>query len=218
MALQIKAVIFDRDGVLTYFDVVSAVAFFQPLLPISLEEIARRWVKRGKEIGFPRSLGEEVVFFREFWAAISAELGLSDEICSQLQRFEYTSCMLPFLDARPALLEVRQRKLGIGVLSNFSLASLDGSLAAVDLAELVDVACAATVIGAAKPDAKAYLTITQLLGVQPEECLFFDDEIVCVEGGRAVGMQAYLVDRQSTKHDITKGIVCDLTAVAQILG
>ena len=134
------------------------------------------------------------------------------------ERFEYTSCMLPFLDARPALLEARQRKLGIGVLSNFSLASLDGSLAAVDLAELVDVACAATVIGAAKPDAKAYLTITQLLGVQPEECLFFDDEIACVEGGRAVGMQAYLVDRQSTKHEIAKGIVCDLTAVAQILG
>lgn len=216
--VEIKAVIFDRDGVLTDFDVATALAFFQPLLPISLTEIARRWAKMGKEIGFPRSLAEETIFFREFWAAISVDLGLSDEIQSQLQRFEYTSCMLPFLDARPALLEARQRKLRTGVLSNFSLASLDGSLAAVDLADLVDVACAATVIGVAKPDAKAYLTITQRLGVQPQECLFFDDEIACVEGGRAVGMQAYWVDRKRTEHAIAEGIVCDLTAVAQILG
>jgi len=216
--VEIKAVIFDRDGVLTDFDVATAVAFFQPLLPISLAEIAHRWAKRGKEMGFPRSLVEETTFFREFWAAISVDLGLSDEIQSQLQRFEYTSCLLPFLDARPALLEARQRKLRTGVLSNFSLASLDGSLAAVDLAELVDVACAATVIGAAKPDATAYLTITQRLGVQPQECLFFDDEIACVEGGRAVGMQAYWVDRKRTEHVIAEGIVCDLTSVAQILG
>ncbi|MCX6049803.1 MAG: HAD-IA family hydrolase [Chloroflexi bacterium] len=215
--MPIKAIIFDRDGVLTYFDLKTALAFFQPLVPLTVEEIADKWRRRGKAIGFPRNLMEEINFFRDFWDAISDELRLASEVRQQLQQFEYTGCIQPFGDARPALIELRQRALPIGVLSNFSLASLEVSLAAVNLSDLIDVACAATVIGAAKPAAEAYQTVSRLLQVEPDECLFFDDEIDCVEGARAVGMHAYLVDRQRTEHALAEGVVCDLTAVSQIL-
>ncbi len=215
--MSVKAIIFDRDGVLAHFDLKLALAFFQPLLPLTLDELADKWKRQGKKVGFPRNLAEEITFFQGFWDVISDELSLSSEIREQLQQFEYTSCMQPFGDARPTLLDIRQRKLPIGVLSNFSLASLDASLIAVNLIDLVDVACAATVIGAAKPAAEAYLTISRLLGVEPNECLFFDDEIACVEGGRAVGMHAYLVDRRRTEHALAEGVVRDLTVIAQIL-
>jgi HAD superfamily hydrolase (TIGR01509 family) len=215
--MSIKAVIFDRDGVLTYFNLPTALAFFQPRLPLSLEEIAAKWRRRGQAVGFPRTVAEELAFFRDFWDAISDEFGLSAEIRQQLQQFEYTQCLRPFPDARSTLLDVRQRKLRTAVLSNFSLASLNASLAAVDLADLVEVACAAPVIGAAKPAAEAYLTVSHLLGVRPEECLFFDDEIIYVEGARVVGMHAYLVDRRLIRHAIATGTVRDLTALAQIL-
>jgi putative hydrolase of the HAD superfamily len=215
--MPVKAVIFDRDGVLTNFDRAAALAFFQPRLTLSLEEIADRWADWGEKVGFPRTLVEEKLFFQEFWNTMGDELNLPGEIRRQLQQFEYTSCMRPLPDARPMLLEVRQRGMRTGVLSNFSLASLPASLVAVNLADLVDVACAATVIGAAKPAPEAYLTASRALGVQPEECLFFDDEIVCVEGGRAVGMRAYLVDRQRTHHAIAEGVVRGLTAISQIL-
>jgi HAD superfamily hydrolase (TIGR01509 family) len=215
--IAVKAVIFDRDGVLTYFDLPTAIAFFQPLLPLSLDEIAQKWRSRGEQVGFPRTLPEEITFFRGFWDALSNEVALSVEIRQQLQRFDYTSCLRPYPDARPTLLDARRRNLRTAVLSNFSLASLHTSLAAVNLADLVEVACAATVIGAAKPAAAAYLTICRQLKFQPEECLFFDDEIECIEGGRAVGMHAYLVDRRRTEHAIAAGVVRDLSAIAQIL-
>ena len=147
--MPVKAIIFDRDGVLTFFDITVALAFFQPLLPLTLEEIGETWAIRGKKVGFPSNLAEELTFFQGFWDAISDELNLSTEIRQQLQQFDYTSCLRPFPDARPALLDARQRQLRTGVLSNFSLASLDVSLAAVHLADLVEVACAATVIGVA---------------------------------------------------------------------
>lgn len=215
--MRVKAVIFDRDGVLTYFDVAVATAFFQPLLPFSLEEIADKWGKWGKKVGFPRNMAEEQRFFRGFWDVIAAELNLSLTIREQLHKFNYTSTMRPFSDVRPILQKLRTHGLRTGVLSNFSLASLDASLEAVELADLIDVACAATVIGAAKPTPAAYLFASQALGVQPAECLFLDDEIDCVEGGRAAGMRAYLVDRRRSEHALTEGIICNLTAIPEIL-
>jgi len=216
-AMPIRAVIFDRDGVLTSFDMELAAAFFQPLLPITLDELFQRWQQWGKTVGFPRSIAEEHDFWYGFWNLLSDDLALAAAVRSQLQRFDYTSVIRPFPDAKPALMESRQRGLRVGVLSNFSLASLDATLAAVGLAELVDIACAATALGAAKPAPASYLSVTHSLGVAPNECLFFDDEPPCVEGAQALGIHAYLVDRHLDDHVLSQRIVRDLSALPTIL-
>ena len=213
---RVKAIVFDRDGVLTDFDLDAAAAFFQRLLPLSLQEMNERWEAWGNKVGFPRSAHEEHEFFRSFWTTIGDELELPETVCTQLIRFDYTSCMRAFPDARPALIATRRRNLRAGVLSNFSLASLDASLQATGLADLVDIACAAPVIGFSKPEQEAYLTVARALGVEPQECLLFDDELPCVEGARELGIQAYLVDRRRAQHAINDGIVCDLSALPEI--
>ncbi len=215
--MQIKAVIFDRDGVLTYFAVAEAVTFFQPLLPLSLEKISQQWKQWGKAVGFPQNLTEEKRFFETFWHKISTEYRLSDEARKQLLQVDYALFLRPFSDARPALLEVRRRRVRTAVLSNFTLASLERSLVAVNLADLVEKAYASIVIGATKPSLEAYEIASHSLEVLPEECLFFDDEPDCVEGGRLAGMHAYLVDRRRTTHAVKDKIVCDLTAIPEIL-
>jgi putative hydrolase of the HAD superfamily len=193
--VTIRAAVFDRDGVLTTFDLAAADAFFRPRLPLGLREIVARWETFGKQNGFPRSVAEEQEFFARFWNSIADECSSPPAIRDELLRFDYTTCMAAYADARPALEAARRNGLKIGVLSNFSLASLEHSLEATGLSDLIDCACAATVIGASKPQPKAYFTIAQQLGVAAEECLFFDDEAVCVEGARAAGMCAYQVDR-----------------------
>ncbi len=45
-----------------------------------------------------------------------------------------------------------------------------------------------------KPAPGAYLDATRLLGVDPSEVIFLDDMTYCVDGARAVGMHAVLVD------------------------
>jgi HAD superfamily hydrolase (TIGR01509 family) len=47
--------------------------------------------------------------------------------------------------------------------------------------------------GLRKPDAKAYLSAMQSLGVTPKECLLVDDRPLNVEAARAVGMDAILM-------------------------
>ena len=189
------AVIFDRDGVLTYFAEDEIQAFFASRLPISVGTLIGRWQAWGTRVGFPRSTDEEDAFFRGFWNSLADELQLTSAVRTELLTLSYTQFIHPFADARPALVAARAAGLRIGVLSNFSLASLNESLQIVGLADLVDIACAATVIGASKPDPAAYNTVLRALQVSPERCLFFDDEQPCVDGARAVGMHAYLVDR-----------------------
>lgn len=212
-----RAVIFDRDGVLTRFNLEYAADFFEPLLPITLEELGADWFRWGAQVGFPTDLAGETIFWQSYWDDISARFNLDKTIRSQLQQFDYTSVVHPFPDAWPALQAARQFGLRTGVLSNFSLASIHASLAAAGLADLVDVAHAAPVIGAAKPQPEAYLSVLDPLKVRPEECLFFDDEEGCVEGARRLGMHAYLVDRRRHEHALKEGIVSDLSALPAIL-
>lgn len=215
--MSIRAVIVDRDGVLTDFDMAAAAAYFAPLLPISLWEMSDRWEAWGTQTGFPRSMEEERSFFPGYWDALADEFGLDMQARSALHAFDYTRFLKPYPDVRPSLLYARQAGLKVGVLSNFTLASLEPSLQGAGLADLVDAACAATIIGASKPTPAAYHIAAAALETAPHECLFFDDEQPCVDGARATGMTAYRVDRNRSKHDLASGIVCDLSGIKAAL-
>jgi HAD superfamily hydrolase (TIGR01509 family) len=214
---MLQAVIFDRDGVLTYFDMAPAIAYLEPIVQLSIDEIAQRWWQWRDPAATPTDVVEEQALFAGFWDIMADDLSLSQEKRDQLHQFDYTTVVRAFPDSRPALLTAQQRGLRIGVLSNFELASLDASLEAAGLADLIDVACAAPVIGVAKPDPEAYLTVARALSVRPENCLFFDDELSWAEGARAVGMHAYFVDRDRAEHALSQGVVCDLSAISQLL-
>lgn len=215
--MPFDAVILDRDGVLADFDMEAAARFFAPRLPFSLWELSDRWEAWGARVGFPRSLEEEVEFFHGFWDSLCDELQLGPDICADLHSFNYTRYMTAYPDVRPALLAARRGGRRIGVLSNFSLASLEASLAAIGIDDLVDAACAATVIGAAKPTPMAYRIAAERLGVSPAACLFLDDEEACVAGARAVGMTAYWVDRSRRTHALDQGVMADLSALPELL-
>jgi len=213
----VRAVIFDRDGVLTHFDLPRLRAFFGPLVPLPLDEIAVRWQRWCTLGACPRTLAEEAGFWAEFWDRLVHELALAAHVRDRLHAFDYTESVRAFPDARAALLDVRARGLAIGVLSNFPLASLDASLRAAGLADLVDVACSASVLGASKPAPASYLAVARALVADPSECLLLDDEPPCVEGARAVGMHAFLVDRARSDHALGERVVRGLDALPKIL-
>lgn len=214
-ATRLQAAIFDRDGVLTYFDLATAMAYFQPLVPLGFDDLIQRWEAWGHAVGFPSSVEAEVVFWRGYWDQLCADLGLAPSVRAELRSFDYTTVIRAYPDARQALLYARECGLRVGVLSNFSLATLEASLLSAGLADLVDVACAAPVIGAAKPDPAAYQAVLRALTVGPEAAVFFDDEAPCVAGARAIGLRAYLVDRAGAES--VDGTIRDLRSLSTIL-
>lgn len=212
-----RAVIFDRDGVLLDFDLEAAAAFFEPLLSISLEELIELWREWARQVGYPGTLAEEKRFWQGVWEFVAERLNLTPAVQGQLEQFNYLSILFAYPDARPALLQAHQHGLQVGVLSNFGLASIDASLEAVGLAHLVDVTAAAPVIGAAKPAPEAYHYVLRRLDVRPEECLFFDNKRPHVEGARALGMRAFLVDREQAEDRLQEGVVRNLLTLSTIL-
>jgi len=214
---KIQAVIFDRDNVLTYFDMPKAMAYFEPLLPISLDELAQRWWQWRDPAAAPTTLLEENLLFAGFWNRLGQDLDLSPAQMAQLHRFDYTSVVSAFPDALPALQYVKNHGLRVGVLSNFELASIDASLVSAGLADWVDVAMAAPVIGVSKPEPEAYLSVARALEVAPEACIYFDDEALWADGARAVGLHAYWVDRARSEHALSENIVCDLSVVLELI-
>jgi len=192
---MIEAVIFDRDGVLAFFDDPAISEFFTRLLPIGMRQMRIDWDAHGARQGWPRTVAEEKQFFASFWRHLSDAYDLPAAALRELEGWDYLTVMRPFEDAKPIMAWLRQRGIKVGVLSNFSLASLEPSLEALGLAAYVDVACSAPVIGVSKPAAAAFHITADRLGVAPERCLMLDDKIEQVHGARAAGMQACLVDR-----------------------
>jgi FMN phosphatase YigB (HAD superfamily) len=195
----------------------AAAAFFEPLLPITLDKLIRRWIVWGDRRGFPQDAAAEQAYWHDFWDSLSDELALGPAVRDRLRACDFLAFLRPFADARPALELAAARGLRTGVLSNFALGRLDESLARAGLADLIRVAVAAPRIGVGKPQAAAYLWIARALQIAPVACILFDDELPCVAGARAVGMEAYLVDRRRPAHALAEGVVHDLTALAAIL-
>jgi len=54
-------------------------------------------------------------------------------------------------------------------------------------------------VGHRKPEAQLFQAAAQLIGHAPEDILFIDDLLTNVDGAKAVGYQAELCDRSSTR-------------------
>lgn len=212
-----QAAIFDRNNVLIEYDFDVAHAFFDPLLPISIFELGDRWQAWGETVGFPATPDAETEFWYSFWQQLGTELALSATTVSKLQTFVYAHVLRPYKDARPALQAVKDQGLQVGILSNFPLATIETSLSATNLLDLVDIALSSVQIGAAKPNPAAYTHIMQALHIPATEALFFDDTQIHVDAARQMGFTAYLVDRQRSEHDLDNGIICNLEVIPSLL-
>lgn len=185
--MSISAVVFDRDGVLTSFDWTRAEEDVRRITGLPLEEIERRWG------GWLNGLTIDDAFVEtqpisEFLSSLARELELGSKARDELVRLDYMAFAQGYPDARPALEEARRRGLKVGVLTNNSLlVSARSLLQCAALHDLVDVVLSSQMIGAAKPDPRAYQAIAEALGVSTTSCLFFDD---IAAGLRAHGARA----------------------------
>lgn len=101
----------------------------------------------------------------------------------------------PFADVVPALTELRERGLRLVVVSNWDC-SLERSLAAAGLAELLDGAVSSAVVGAAKPAPAPFAAGLELAGCSAAEAVHVGDSVESdVAGARAAGLRAILVQR-----------------------
>jgi putative hydrolase of the HAD superfamily len=144
----------------------------------------------------------------ELWIAFTEEIvrGMGGDAegareCAEelVEAWEQHERFTLYEDALPALAELRQHDVKIGLISNGSR----------DLEEFVahhglDVDCAigSRAFGRTKPHPEIFRHALALLEVEPEEAAMIGDSYEDdIEGARALGMQAFLLDRDGLRLD-----------------
>lgn len=100
----------------------------------------------------------------------------------------------------------------LGVLSN-AASDIMNELFTPEQAGLFDEVVVSYMIGAIKPDPRAYRMAAERLGVELSQCLFIDDQPHYCEGARAVGMDAiWYQDNIQLKEEFKKRDISTLQA------
>lgn len=119
-------------------------------------------------------------------------------------------------DFPPVLRELRRHGLRIGLLSNTSHGRLERLVDGFSLE--VEAVLASGTHGKTKPSPSIFMAILEDLGVGPREAAMVGDSLVDdIEGARALGMTAFLVDREGV-HGGREGVLPDLYALPAALG
>jgi putative hydrolase of the HAD superfamily len=103
---------------------------------------------------------------------------------------------VPHEDAAPALAALRQAGLRLGVVSNWDC-SLGNVLSQLGLGGAIDAVVVSAEVGAPKPDPAIFRAALAALRCEAEDALFVGDSLETdVEGARAAGIRALLLDRR----------------------
>lgn len=118
-------------------------------------------------------------------------------------------------DALPTLAELRRRGLRLGLVSNTSR-DLDEFVAHHRLD--IDAAVSSGRFGRTKPHPSIFEHVLHALGVEPRRAAMVGDSLEDdVEGARALGMTAFLLDREHRFPEV-EGRLGDLRALPAALG
>ena len=106
--------------------------------------------------------------------------------------------MQPYPDSEPALAALRERGLGVVVVSNWDC-TLGETLERCGLRQHLDGAVSSAEAGARKPDPAIFAAALELAGCEPAEAIHVGDTAEeDVEGARAAGIPALFLDRDGS--------------------
>lgn len=183
----VKVILFDVYG--TLVEIYDKRAPFRELIQIGARQGRR---PRGKDASI---LMSQPVRLRE--AAELLEIRLTDADRERLEsdlNAEVAS-IAPFADTLPALHELKNRGFKLGLCSNLALDYAPPILSILPFA--LDAYVWSFDAGAIKPDPAIYAHACRQLCCAPGEILMVGDTVGAdVEGPRAFGMQAILLDRK----------------------
>jgi len=142
----------------------------------------------------------ELARWRRIVAAVFPDVtpAAADSLFDSLwQHFAQPTSWRPFLDVEPALRQLQQRGLQLGIASNFDGRLLEIAAKMPELATCEQVFVSSDV-GYSKPDPRFFAAVAAQLAAPLSQILLVgDDGLADVQGARAAGWQAVYLDRRS---------------------
>ncbi|MCC8089743.1 MAG: HAD family phosphatase [Rikenellaceae bacterium] len=178
-----KAVIFDMDGVLVDNRDIHIEAFeilcTKHGLPFDREKILRSFGQLNEQI-FEALLGKGVLT-----PAQVQEYGIEKE---EIYREIFAKKIEPANGLIDLLKDLKSRGIKISVGSSGPLRNVQYVLDRCGIAQYFDAISNGDMVSKGKPDPEIFLLAAKLLGMEPEDCLVFEDAFVGIEAARRAGM------------------------------
>lgn len=182
---MIKGVIFDMDGVLVNNMSVHFRAF------AAMAERYNLTAEQGVDFSHLNGRGNDDIINALFPPHIVAEKGV--EALAQekeaLYREIYAPTIAPVAGLRELLQGLRERGLRCAVGSSGPRVNVDFVLEKCDIEPFFEVRISGDMVTHCKPDPEIFLTAASKLGLQPEECLVFEDANSGIAAAKAAGMK-----------------------------
>lgn len=182
---MIKGVIFDMDGVLVNNMSVHFRAF------AAMAERYNLTAEQGVDFSHLNGRGNDDIINALFPPHIVAEKGV--EALAQekeaLYREIYAPTIAPVAGLRELLQGLRERGLRCAVGSSGPRVNVDFVLEKCDIEPFFEVRISGDMVTRCKPDPEIFLTAASKLGLQPEECLVFEDANSGIAAAKAAGMK-----------------------------
>ncbi|MEO6726928.1 MAG: HAD-IA family hydrolase [Blastocatellia bacterium] len=188
-----------------------------------LQQNFARWFRLQPPLAFPGNTPKERLpslekdWWRNLVRAVFADFGsfqhFDDFFDDVFERFRTGECWRVYDDVAPTLAELKQRGLRLGVISNFD-SRLDDVLRACELEQFFDSVHISTRVGAAKPDPAIFQAALREHSIEPQQAIHVGDALrEDIEGAKAVGIRAILLDRNNHHTDNSSRI----TSLDQLL-
>lgn len=192
---MIKAVIFDRDGVLIdseYTNVKAAELAFGEF-GIQLTEDEKQWIVGRHPLDYTIPLMEKYDFDFDKYRALQREK--YRQVLESTPVFEKTIELLK---------EIHRKGLLIALCTSSNRADSEKILEGIGIKKLFTELVTKEDYSKSKPDPEPYLLTAQRLGVKPEECLVIEDSEMGLKSALSAGMQCIVIYNEYTKgHDFS---------------
>ena len=206
--MRYKAIFFDRDGTLTYFnpekarwrnDIIESWSGKPFELPY---EKMMRLFEQASEGRTPwyRTVEDEIAFTKRYYRHLLQDEGVMEDLDARagllFDEFWCNNDRLVFPEAAEVLAYFKGKGYRMGVISDTS-PSLEYTLQQLGLAQYFTSFTASSLVGAGKPSPIIFNAALKAQGVEAAESLYVDDYDVEADGARALGFTSFLIDRKN---------------------
>lgn len=171
---MIKAIIFD------YFDVLVRDDYWH-----QVSERAATDGFKGIVAELNVQVNDGTISWRQFCEIVGTKMGVSPDVVDEnYHKLQLNKRLVMYAQG------LKDAGYKIGLLSNAASEYLRPILQSSGLEHLFDAVGISTELGAIKPNERAFLKTTQMLGVEPAEAVMIDDASHNVAGAKNAGLQA----------------------------
>jgi len=204
--VNIKAVVFDYGGVIAFFQDDKAMEDMANLAGTDTALMKRiYWDNRSI---YDQGLVDGADFFKNILA--DAGVFADPDLLERLIARDMKSWSRVNPDSEKLIRDLKAAGLKIGILSNIVTDFLVRIKKTLPVFDLVDTAVFSCDTGCVKPEAKIYRILLSKLGLEAEQCVFFDDLEINVKAAEALGIKSFLWKNpaQARKELEALGVLC----------